>query len=114
MKHLEQDIQMAVVQWMRLQFPNLLFSISPGGLLTSGKVGNKANKLGYQKGVPDIMVFKANSKWHGLLIELKTPTGIISNEQKKYLAELMRLNYFAVVCRSFEEAKNTVEFYFSQ
>ena len=114
MRHIEQQIQIALVQFLRLQYPNLLFTISPGGLLTNARIGGKAKKLGYQKGVPDIIIFSPNSKYHGLFIEMKSAKGYPTPEQKFWISELNKRNYKAVICHSFNEAKNVIDDYFSE
>ncbi len=104
---------MAVVQWLRLQYPKVLFTISPGGLLTNARTGSKAKKLGYQKGVPDIIIFESRQWFHGLFIEMKIEGGKTSPEQKEYIAGLIACGYMATVCYGFDEAKKIIDNYFS-
>lgn len=113
MLHIEQQIQMAVVQYLRLRYPDVLFTISPGGLLTNTRVGGKAKRLGYQKGCPDIIIFKPNKKYHGLFIELKRDTkSRLQYEQKVWLDKLNELGYKAVCCPGIEEAIAVIDQYF--
>lgn len=111
MRHAEQIIQMQIVAWIRLQFPNLLFTISPGGLLTSAKVGGKAKKLGYTAGTPDLLIFEPVGNYKGLFIELKTDTGVTSTAQHNFLTELNKRGYFARVCYDYFEATEKIKNY---
>ena len=44
--------------------------------------------------------------------EIKKPKGIISKEQKEFLIEANKRNYYAVVCFGFDECLQTIEKYF--
>ena len=111
MRHEEQKIQMDIVQWIRLQYPDVLLTISTGGFLTSAKAGNKAKKLGYNPGVPDLIFFEPRGIYKGLFIELKNETGVCSKEQSQWQIELIERDYFATVCHSFDVAINIIKEY---
>ena len=111
MKHDEQKSQFDLVEFIRYQYPNILFTISPGGLLTSSRVGGKAKKLGYNPGVPDLIIFEPRGKYHGLFIELKAEKGIISDVQKGWLLKLKSSDYYAVVCFNFNDAVQVLREY---
>ena len=114
MKHLEQQIQMALVQWIRLQYPHRLLTISGAGLITNAKTGSKMKKLGYNAGYPDLFIPEPTSKYYGLFIEMKSAKGYPTPEQKFWISELNKRNYKAVICHSFNEAKNVIDDYFSE
>jgi len=111
MQHEEDKIQMMLVAWFRLQYPKILMTISPGGLITNAKSGNKANKMGYSKGTPDLLILQPSGKYHGLLIELKSSKGKASPEQIVWLGKLLEKGYYAHICIGFEEAKSVIDGY---
>ena len=100
----EYHIQTALIHWLRLVRPEVLFTIAPNGMKLPIGVAKKIKAMGYNKGCPDIMIFEAKKNYCGLFIELKTKTGKIQTEQKVWLDQLSRRGYKAIVCRSCEEA----------
>lgn len=68
-------------------------------------------RAGLKKGVPDIFVPVANTKYHGLFIEMKVKPNSASTEQKEMLQQLNGLGYLAVICWSGEEAIEVLEKY---
>lgn len=81
----------------------LLFHIPNGGLRS--KTEAKRFKAGGVKaGVPDLFLPVADKGYFGLFIEMKAEKGKISESQKKWIEELKKENYKAVVCYSWVEA----------
>lgn len=103
----EDKEQMAFVQWMTLnKIP--FFHIPNGGkrerrLSRTGRwicpEGAKLKRMGVQPGVPDICIPLPLSGYHGLYIEFKTQTGVVSREQRWWLETLNEAGYLAVVAR---------------
>ena len=110
-RHIEDQEQIAVSLYLRLQYPDALFTCSGAGLITNARTGGKMKKLGYTAGTPDLMIFKPNKDYQGLFIEMKGPKGVISPLQKEWLEKLNSLGYKAVVCRGFREAKEVIDDY---
>lgn len=78
-----------------------------------------AKRMGLKKGIPDLIVYFPRKPVSPgikspigpakvLHIELKTKTGLVSDEQYKTLDWLNANGLPAVLCRSFEEAKEAV------
>jgi len=65
--------------------------------------GAKAKRSGRRKGVPDICVDVARGAYHGLRLELKTPTGTVKPEQREWHTLLAAHGYAVAVCRSAPE-----------
>ena len=60
-------------------------------------------------GFPDLFLPIPIAKWHGLFIELKRiKGGVVSPEQKDWIAFLQEQGYGAVVCKGWLEARNTL------
>jgi hypothetical protein len=69
---------------------------------------------GYVKGFPDLFVCEPRGKYHGLFIELKRPGGKVSPEQIDWIKDLNRRGYYAIVCKGFDSARNTLDLYLSE
>jgi hypothetical protein len=87
------------------------FTATCGGVYISRAQRGKIKRLGYKKGVPDLLVFVPKGKYHGLCIEVKSPKGRVSAEQRRWHDDLDRNNYFIIVPRSLEQAKDRIDEY---
>ena len=111
----EYQNQKAVVQWFRLQFPNKLLNADTGGVWTRNIATAMKNKVsGHSNGYPDLFIPEPIEKYKGLFIEMKSAKGYPTIEQKHWIEELNKRNYSAVICHSFNEAKNVIDDYFSE
>jgi len=108
MRHDEDLIQQLVVRFMRSKYPSIPFTCSPATAKNPHK-GIKNKKMGYCKGWPDLFFAAPYKGFNGLFIELKTPKGKISKEQSEILTRLADLGYKAAICRSADEAIETIE-----
>ena len=106
----EEQIQRAVVYWLRKTFPATLHTISPITKL-SVSLGARMKAMGYSKGSPDLMVFQPRAGYHGLFIEFKTPKGKINIDQYHWAKELQALGYYHAFCRSADEAITILQKY---
>lgn len=57
-------------------------------------------KSGIKRGVADVFLSKANSRYHGLYIEFKTEDGTQSKDQIEFQKQVEQEGYKYVVCRS--------------
>lgn len=112
-KRTETDEQIAVVRHLRILYPKLLLTISPQGNKISVRQGRQFKAMGYVAGTPDIMIFEARGKYHGLHIELKTKTGKWQDVQKLWADRVERRGYCYRLCRGYDEAIRAVEEYMS-
>ena len=115
---IEHDEQVALFRWAEVaqyQHPELalLYAIPNGGHRHKA-VAAKLKAEGVRKGVPDICLPVPRGRWHGLYIEMKTPTGTVRPEQKRWLAALRSQGYDAAVCRGWESARRFIEEYLQQ
>ena len=111
----EDDIQKWIFAWAEAnsgRYPELktLYHIPNEGMRTFAQT-NWLKSLGMKKGVPDICLPVRRRNYGALYIELKTPKGRLSKEQKEWIDLLNRTGNLAVVCRCFEEAISTIEVY---
>ena len=121
----EHAIQTALFAWAALEtknYPQLkwLYAV-PNGFFASSGQKSKMKAEGLRDGVPDLMlpvpkkaVFNIATTYHGLYIEMKRDkyrnreNGGCSEDQLKWLAYLNEAGYKAVVCYSWEEARDII------
>lgn len=104
--------QVALVNWLKLQYPNILFTASAGGMRTSIGTATKMKRMGYAKGTPDLWILERNDEYNGLIIELKKKKGgQLSKEQKEWLRRLNERGFKAVCCKGYDDAEKTIKEY---
>lgn len=103
--HLESDEQMAYVKWIKVMHPTIIFSSALGGIKTTIGQAVKLKRLGYLKGLPDLMIFYPIGLYHGLFIELKKVGGKPPEPHQIDVGErLSSLGYSVWVCYGCAEA----------
>jgi hypothetical protein len=66
----EKDLQINICRWLKLQYPEVIFTSESSGLrLTIGQARSLAKQRS-GKGLPDLMIFEPRGDYHGLFIEL--------------------------------------------
>lgn len=109
----EDQIQETCINWFRAQYPglaHLLFAI-PNGARTSMSVAKRLKRTGLMKGIPDLMLAHPRGGYHGLFIEMKTPTNYPEPHQREKIAQLKAEGYFVEVCKSLEAFMAVVRSY---
>ncbi len=123
-KSKEESLQIAVSKYLLMAYPGVIFTAESSGIrLTMGQAV-KAKKQRSQRGLPDLMIFKARWGFNGLLIELKKEgqspfklkdgelkAGDHLREQAKAIKDLRREGYHACFCTGFDEARNVIDLY---
>jgi hypothetical protein len=119
----EANEQMLIVQYLKLQYPNVIFNCDMSGIKLSIGQAVKQKKLGMPKGYPDLFIAEPNDKYHGLFIELKKSGTKLKKKDGSYINEhieeqaemihrLQERGYYATFCIGFDEAKQTIDNYF--
>lgn len=106
---LEAKEQEAIFKWARANqtdIPELqLLNASLSGVRLTRGLSVKMKKQGMRKGYPDLFVPVARNGYHGLFIELKRlKGGVVSPEQKEWIARLREQGYLALVCKGHRAA----------
>lgn len=121
-------MQVALISWWssycrEVNVPEFLLWHTPNSAVYGGsreqreKMGAMLKRLGQRSGVPDLALMYPKTRYvrtpdaydiHGLFIELKSPTGIVSPEQTAMLSELQKQGYQTAVCRTVEDAKKVI------
>ena len=111
-RYIEDKIQEACVMWFGYAFPKLtpLLHHSPNGGYRNAREGAKFKKMGTRAGFPDLLLLlpSHDRKHHALGVELKTPTGRLSDNQKAWAKVAMSAGVKYVVVRSFDEFKKEI------
>jgi hypothetical protein len=108
-------LQIAVVKWLRLQFPEIRYCASAGGMRTSLSVAKKMKASGYVKGFPDLFLYHPTMTKNGMAIELKADKkSYASKEQKQWISDLNDRGYYAVICKGFDETINEITNYLNE
>ena len=101
----EHRLQCACVKWFRYQYPKfakLLYAI-PNGSRRDAITGKLLKDEGVIRGVSDLNFDVPNRFYHGLRIEMKTPSGTQSKEQKEFQQEVERQGFKYIICRSLND-----------
>jgi hypothetical protein len=129
----EQRLQNQVSTYLKAQYPDVMFMVSPSGIkLTMGQAVSLKKNQNPSKGWPDLLIMKTqnatyNDKsiepWKGLFIELK-PEGttiykkdgaLRKNEhleqQQKVHQLLQKEGYYADFSIGFENTKKLIDWY---
>lgn len=109
----EHRIQCACIKWFRYQHPTyakLLYAI-PNGSRRDAITGKLLKDEGVIRGISDLNLDIPNRFYHGLRIEMKTPTGTQSKEQKAFQKEVESRGYRYVICRSLNDFIREITIY---
>lgn len=122
---MEKDVHLAVVNYLKLQYPGVLFRSDTGAgmKLTIGQA--KAQKA-IQNGMawPDLFIAEPRLSFHGLFLEFKDDGVKILNKNNKYANEhlkaqsdcmnkLREKGYACSFAVGFEQAKRLIDIYLS-
>lgn len=105
-RHIESNIQQAVVQWFRLQYPQYVIAAIPNGGFRNAKEAAIMQREGVLAGFSDLIVIAEHNV---LFIEMKTPNGRQSEKQKDFQNKVSKLGFEYMVCRSFEHSVLAIE-----
>lgn len=109
----EHHIQKACIQWFKLQYPgHIIYAIPNGGGRSKAQAG-MLKAEGVLAGIPDLCIPIPNAAHCGMYIEVKTPTGRLSPEQKNMLELLRRAGNCTVMVRSVDQFMVAVKLYMS-
>ncbi len=109
----EENLQIAVANYLRLAYPKVLWTHVANERQTSPQRGAKLKKMGVRAGIPDILIFENATKiYSGLAIELKVRPNICTEKQLECLNLLDRAGWKTLICYSFEEAMIGIDTYF--
>lgn len=114
----EHHVQVACVNWFRLQYPELdglLFAIPNGGQRNK-IVAAKLKAEGVVAGVADMMLAVASKDANGLFIEMKTDRkgSRQSDKQKEWQAKVCQKGYLYKIARTLDEFMKLIKDYLDE
>lgn len=117
----EQSLHIAVANYLRLQYPHVIFTAEASGLHKSKAVAGIAKMLRSGSKLPDMWILEPMNGWHGLLIELKIKPvtlrdGTLSKDkhiqgQAEVIQRLRAKGYRAAFACGFDEARKIIDWY---
>lgn len=108
----EEQVQSAVVEYLKWQYSDIRYCASLGGIRTSMRQAIKAKRTGYIKGFPDLQILHANSEYHGLFLEIKPhKKAYPTKEQKEWITYLNEKGFYAECCKGFDHCVETIDWY---
>lgn len=112
----EHRLQAECVRTFSMRYPRLrglLFAVPNGGKRDEVTAA-KLNAEGVVSGVSDLILLCKRGRYGALLIEMKTPKGVLSPSQKRWRALVEGFGeYRYVVCRSTSQFFDEVDAYLS-
>lgn len=110
-RHVEDAVQIAILNYLALALPNALVHHSPNGGSRKGGVieGARFKRLGVRAGFPDLVIFPGDGRC--FVIEVKAPkvpglsAGRVSVEQRELMDRLHHLGVQGAVCYSVTDAE---------
>ena len=127
MRHQESNIQIACVNWFKMQYREIeshFFAIPNGGSRPKKMVKTKTGfkwtsveasimkKEGVKAGVADLLLLYPNKEFSFLAIEMKTKTGTQNPNQKEWQKSVEKLGVGKyVICRSFDDFEKEIKNY---
>jgi hypothetical protein len=100
----EHELQCLIIKWLRLAYPGTLYTASIAGQYSTRGQRCAAWRAGYVSGSPDIFIFKAIGKYHGLHIEVKSKKGRQKESQKAWQEHAAAAGYKYIVPHDIDEA----------
>jgi hypothetical protein len=116
----EYEEQCAVIEWAHAmvgRWPELAFLFHvPNGEARPTGVGARLQRLGVQRGVPDLLLLEPRGAYHGLALELKRAdhSNAPTPEQWCWLEHLRAVGYLAVVCYGAQAAIDALTHYLEE
>ena len=101
----EMDLQSKVVNFLRNRYPDSLFICTLGELQDTPQKRLNSYKMGYMKGIPDLLITNLHKKFAGFAIEFKTPrgTGIVSPDQESMLDRYKENNWKTLLTNDYDD-----------
>ena len=113
MRHLEDQLQKAIIQYWNFKYPKWTKRLhhSPNGGKRNAIEASKFKQMGVRAGFPDLILLIPNRFYPFCGIELKAKTGRQSENQKAYQKEFESIGAKYVVVRSLDEFIKVVDNY---
>ena len=106
----ERDLHYKVVDYIRKYIKEAIIIPGLGEHQYTSTLRSDAYLKGYIGGQPDILLLNYHTKYRGLAIEFKTPTGrgIISKNQENYMNNLEHNGFFVLISSDYDDIITTI------
>ncbi len=110
MKYSEDNILIAIVAYIRAQYPKILFTHIANERKASPIQGARLKRKGVRAGMPDLLIFRIKGDWSvGMAIELKVHPNKPNHKQREILEQLSLEGWQVRVCYSLYILNNSTE-----
>ena len=117
MRQEEHRIQCAIVKWFYYAYPayrgGCLFAVPNGGHRNI-QTARSLKAEGVTSGVSDLLLLVPKRDYHGLCVEVKTPVGRQSENQKNWQRIIEAQGYRYEIVRSLDEFAELVRWYLNE
>ena len=117
MRQEEHRIQCAIVKWFYYAYPayrgGCLFAVPNGGHRNIQTARNLKAE-GVTSGVSDLLLLVPKREYHGLCVEVKTPVGRQSDNQKNWQRIIEAQGYRYEIVRSLDQFAELVGWYLNE
>lgn len=121
-KQSEKDLQKMVCEYLKFQYPNVIFNSDMAGIRLTWGQAKEAKNLRSHNGFPDISIYESKRGYNGLFLELKAEGQKITKkdgsfvsehikEQAYILKQLRNRGYVADFCIGFNDARDLIDWY---
>ena len=117
MRQEEHRIQCAIVKWFYYAYPQYrggLFFAVPNGGHRNIQTARSLKAEGVTSGVSDLLLLVPKREYHGLCVEVKTPAGRQSDNQKNWQRIIEAQGYRYEIVRSLDEFAELVRWYLNE
>lgn len=116
MRHSESNEQIAAMDWLRAQHPQIaLHTMHIGNeRKASYYAGYIMKRMGVLKGASDIFMAWPSGQFHGLFIEVKSKLGKPTADQLAFIERMNLRGYHACIRYGADEVINTMRWYLDQ
>ena len=117
MRQEEHRIQCAIVKWFYYAYPQYrggLFFAVPNGGHRNIQTARNLKAEGVTSGVSDLLLLVPKREYHGLCVEVKTPVGRQSDNQKNWQRIIEAQGYRYEIVRSLDEFAELVRWYLNE
>ena len=106
----EKELHYKVIDFIKKYIKEAIIVPGLGEHQTNSTLRTDSYMKGYKGGQPDILLLNYHTKYKGLAIELKTPTGrgIVSKNQENYMNQLKHNMFMTLVSCDYDEILTTI------
>ena len=121
MRKEEEKLQIAICNYIRLQYPDVVFTSEASGLRLPIGLAVKAKKMRSNHTLPDLWILEPKNGYHGLIIELKAKSAYTDKGRLKMTKHVLdqmytmgllgSKKYRCAFINSFDKAKEFIDNY---